>query len=252
MTQNPQKDRQKPLFFDHPSDLEPMLVLWTPALEEKTVELILSSATLSGQLHPLVRRTVAERIRWMNGYYSNLIEEIRTEPIDIENAVYGALNQDLEPDRKKSILFLRAHYEAEQAYDDAQTKNIYSLKFAQIAHKKLFRYSLPQDQTAVPRQLRSHQVSVSQAPSSRLQEHTRFNGQVRRGLFRSYGTEKPDRRCPSDARRPSPVLIHPPFQQRQRPGRALRSSCGAPKSGSGKQRTMDNGQRACPATPALF
>jgi Fic family protein len=159
MTLNPQKDPQKTLLYDHPSDLEPMLVL-TPALEEKSVELIRSSAALSGQLHPSVRKTIAERIRWMNGYYSNLIEEIRTKPVDIEDAVYGALNQELEPERKKSILFLRAHYEAEEAYYDAQPKNIYSLKFAQTVHKKLFRYSLTQDQTVVPGQLRTHQVAV--------------------------------------------------------------------------------------------
>jgi len=162
MTLNPQNDPQKTPLYDHPSDLEPMLIPSTLALEEKAVELIRSSATLSGQLHPLVRRTIAERIRWMNGYYSNLIEEIRTKPIDIENAVYGALNQELEPERKKTILFLRAHYEAEQAYYDAEPENIYSLKFAQFTHKKLFRYSLTQDQTVIPGQLRTHQVAVGQ------------------------------------------------------------------------------------------
>src|ERR1043166_570576 len=57
--------------YDHPSDMEQLLP------EERH----------RGGRHPTTRKIVAELVRSMNSYYSNLIEGHRTKPRDIDAAI---------------------------------------------------------------------------------------------------------------------------------------------------------------------
>src|SRR3989442_12574091 len=74
--------------YDHPSDMEPLLVgegdrkTPTPALA-----LIRGAERLRTALHPITRKLVADLVRSMNSYYSNLIECHRTRPRDIDAAI---------------------------------------------------------------------------------------------------------------------------------------------------------------------
>src|SRR5437016_11961912 len=75
-------------FFDHPSDMEPLL----PGGEDNelldlSLRLIRRAERLSGALHPITRTLVVELVRSMNSYYSNLIEGHRTKPRDIDAAL---------------------------------------------------------------------------------------------------------------------------------------------------------------------
>jgi Fic family protein len=74
--------------FDHPSDMEPLL----PGSDEGkssglALALIRGAERLRGSLHPITRKLVADLVRSMNSYYSNLIEGHRTRPGDIEAAM---------------------------------------------------------------------------------------------------------------------------------------------------------------------
>ncbi|HTI72916.1 MAG TPA: Fic family protein [Candidatus Limnocylindria bacterium] len=50
-------------------------------------EVVRRSERLRGKLHPVSRRKVADLVRSMNSYYSNLIEGHRTKPSDIDTAL---------------------------------------------------------------------------------------------------------------------------------------------------------------------
>ena len=52
-------------------------------LEHLATELVRTSAKLSEAMHPVTRAAVAELVRPMNSYYSNLIEGHDTHPLDI-------------------------------------------------------------------------------------------------------------------------------------------------------------------------
>ncbi len=57
-------------------------------------ELSASAAVLGKALHPATAASLAEVVRIMNTYYSNLIEGHNTRPRDIERALSGALDED--------------------------------------------------------------------------------------------------------------------------------------------------------------
>ena len=88
-------DTMEPLFPNDPSGL----------LENLAIELIKRSSMLSGTMNPITRMAIANFLRPMNSYYSNLIEGHDTHPIDINNA----LNKDFSKDRTKRNLQLEAH-----------------------------------------------------------------------------------------------------------------------------------------------
>jgi hypothetical protein len=66
----------------------------TEALENLAFDLAREASELSGQLHPIVRLSVAELVRSMNCYYSNLIEGHNTHPRDIDRALAADYSAD--------------------------------------------------------------------------------------------------------------------------------------------------------------
>lgn len=78
-----------------PEAMEPlMLDAGNHPLGDVAIEVIRQSAALGSALHPITRQTVAELLRQMNSYYSNLIEGNHTTPIDIERALKAEYTQD--------------------------------------------------------------------------------------------------------------------------------------------------------------
>src|SRR5258708_14022705 len=74
--------------YDHPSDMEPLLPgegrSKSPGM---ALALIRGAERLRGALHPITRTLVADLVRSINSYYSNLIEGHRTKPRDIDAAM---------------------------------------------------------------------------------------------------------------------------------------------------------------------
>ncbi len=86
------------------------------ALAELAFELTQKSASFKGSLQPTIVTSLANLVRSMNCYYSNLIEGHDTHPIDIERA----LNSDFSADPKKRDLQLeaKAHISVQKWIDD--------------------------------------------------------------------------------------------------------------------------------------
>ncbi len=84
--------------------MEPLLISDTsrhrPQLNDLAVDLASKAAGLRHSLPDGVRTTLADLVRFMNCYYSNLIEGHDTHPVDIERA----LNNDYSNDEKKRDL----------------------------------------------------------------------------------------------------------------------------------------------------
>src|SRR6202161_1891247 len=66
----------------------------TTDIADVIAELAASSATLGKALHPRTAANLADLVRVMNTYYSNLIEGHNTQPRDIERALAGELDKD--------------------------------------------------------------------------------------------------------------------------------------------------------------
>ncbi|MBV6424889.1 MAG: hypothetical protein NAOJABEB_02703 [Steroidobacteraceae bacterium] len=88
----------------------------TAVLENLAFDLAREASELSAQLHPVVRLSVADLVRSMNCYYSNLIEGHNTHPRDIDRALAADYSRD--PHRRDLQLEARAHTEVQRMIDE--------------------------------------------------------------------------------------------------------------------------------------
>ena len=88
----------------------------TAVLENLAFDLAREASELSAQLHPVVRLSVADLVRSMNCYYSNLIEGHNTHPRDIDRALSADYSSD--PHRRDLQIEARAHIEVQQMIDE--------------------------------------------------------------------------------------------------------------------------------------
>ncbi|MBB6092489.1 Fic family protein [Povalibacter uvarum] len=106
------------------------------ALENLAFDLAREASELSGQLHPVVRLSVAELVRSMNCHYSNLIEGHNTHPRDIDRAL--AEDYSADPHKRDLQFEARAHIEVQRMID-ARTdfpKPPASRAFIEWAHRE--------------------------------------------------------------------------------------------------------------------
>jgi Fic family protein len=87
----------------------------TTDIADVIAELAASSATLGKALHPRTAANLADLVRVMNTYYSNLIEGHNTRPRDIERALAGELDKD--EGRRNLQLEAAAHVRAQREVD---------------------------------------------------------------------------------------------------------------------------------------
>jgi Fic family protein len=96
--------------------IEPALIEDAPvAVTDVVAELAAKAATLGSVLNPRTASNVADLVRIMNTYYSNLIEGHNTRPRDIERALAGKLDQD--EGRRNLQLEARAHVRVQADID---------------------------------------------------------------------------------------------------------------------------------------
>jgi len=74
--------------------IEPMLPGQDGSLADLAIEVVKASARLSGRVHPITANVIADKLKIINSYYSNLIEGHSTHPYDIERAMQANYNQD--------------------------------------------------------------------------------------------------------------------------------------------------------------
>jgi Fic family protein len=153
-------------------------------LADLAVEIQAEAAGIGRNLNDDSLAELADLVRIMNSYYSNLIEGHNTRPRDIERALAG---QEIEADTRPLALEAKAHVEVQRAIDIAHRTGKLpvpvSLKFISWAHKcfyeempEEFHYVLKDDGTRiriVPGKVRSDpsedvDVGRHQPPSSRV------------------------------------------------------------------------------------
>lgn len=109
-------------------------------LSELTCEILKAAGRLTGQVHsPLVLKRVADLVREMNCYYSNLIEGHKTIPRDIERAMKQDFSHD-QTQRDNQQLSL-AHIAVEKLMEErlaGESVDVYSLDFICWLHQEFY------------------------------------------------------------------------------------------------------------------
>lgn len=102
--------------IESPSRIEPCLLDDVPAeITDLVAGLSAATSTLGARLHPRSAAGLAESVRIMNCYYSNLIEGHNTTPREIERALAGEL--DATPERRDLQVEARAHIRVQREID---------------------------------------------------------------------------------------------------------------------------------------
>lgn len=127
--------------FRHPSAMEPLLPKAQGArLAELTCAILQASGSLTGRIHsPHVLQRVADLVREMNCYYSNLIEGHKTTPRDIERALKRDFSQN-ETQRDNQQLSL-AHIAVEKLMEERLTDvsvDVYAPEFLCWLHREFY------------------------------------------------------------------------------------------------------------------
>ncbi|MEZ5514365.1 MAG: Fic family protein [Steroidobacteraceae bacterium] len=157
----------------NPSAAEPFMPAEGAAvLENLAFDLAREASELAAQLQRVVRLSVADLVRSMNCYYSNLIEGHNTHPRDIDRAMAADYSSD--PRRRDLQLEARAHIEVQRMIDERvgdMPRPPTSRAFIEWTHRE-FCKRLPESLLVVdnpdtkervlvvPGQLRSRTVSV--------------------------------------------------------------------------------------------
>ncbi|TIR26199.1 MAG: Fic family protein [Mesorhizobium sp.] len=96
--------------------IEPARLVDVPeTISDAVAELSAASATLGNSLHPLTAANLADLVRLMNTYYSNLIEGHDTRPRDIERALAG--NFEKNEERRNLQIEAAAHVRLQAEID---------------------------------------------------------------------------------------------------------------------------------------
>ena len=161
------KDRpKKPL--ETPDRIEPARLEELPeAISDAVAELAAASAKLGSGLNPRTAANLAELVRIMNTYYSNLIEGHHTRPRDIERALAGQFDQSKQ--RRNLQMEAAAHVKVQAEVDRMASENKLpepaSIEFIRWLHREFYR-NVPKemlrirgegrDFTMIPGAWRSH------------------------------------------------------------------------------------------------
>lgn len=127
--------------YRQPSAMEPLLPKGQSGrLSELTCEILKASGRLTGQVHsPLVLKRVADLVREMNCYYSNLIEGHKTIPRDIERAMKLDFSHDQTQHDNQQISL--AHIAVEKLMEErmaGEPVDVYSPDFLCWLHREFY------------------------------------------------------------------------------------------------------------------
>ena len=127
--------------YRQPSAMEPLLPKGKiDRLSELTCQILKAAGRLTGQVHsPLVLKRVADLVREMNCYYSNLIEGHKTMPRDIERAMKCDFSHD-QTQRDNQQLSL-AHIAVEKLMEErlaGEAVDVYSPDFICWLHHEFY------------------------------------------------------------------------------------------------------------------
>jgi Fic family protein len=125
-----------------PFRIEPARLEETPeTIADVVAELSSATALLGARLHARTAANLADLVRLMNCYYSNLIEGHNTRPRDIERALTGDLDQDRE--QRNLQLEAAAHVRLQKKIDllaaEGRLPEPASRQFIRWLHEEFYR-----------------------------------------------------------------------------------------------------------------
>ena len=143
-------EKQQPArsgLVETPDRMEPARLETLPAaIADAIAELAVASATLGASLHPETAANLADLVRIMNTYYSNLIEGHNTRPQDIARAMQGRFDDDRE--RRNLQIEAIAHAKVQRQIDrmaaDGCLPEPASADFIRWLHREFYRDQPPE------------------------------------------------------------------------------------------------------------
>jgi Fic family protein len=133
--------------METPDRIEPARLSAVPdGITDLVAELSAQSAILSVRLHPMTAASLADLVRNMNCYYSNLIEGHNTRPRDIERALVG----DFSKDKQRHLLQIEAaaHIRVQKLLDQQFVEDKLpepaSMAFIRGLHKAFYHHATPE------------------------------------------------------------------------------------------------------------
>jgi Fic family protein len=152
--------------YDQPHQFEPLLPQKElDALALRSRDVVEKSLRLQGASHPGTRKAMAELVRSMNSYYSNLIEGQSTHPKNIDRALAQDFSEKPDTARRQRIavahITAERELEAESVAEDAVLRSAYLRK----GHRTFFGHlaeddRMVKDRVVVPGALREEDVTV--------------------------------------------------------------------------------------------
>jgi len=132
----------KPAVAETVFRIEPMRLDEVPGeLNDVVAELAAASSRLGGSLHAKTAASLADLVRIMNTYYSNLIEGHNTRPRDIVRALAGDFARDKE--RRNLQLEATAHVRVQREIDASgaadELGETASTEFLRYLHREFYR-----------------------------------------------------------------------------------------------------------------
>src|SRR5256885_9230959 len=133
--------------LETPLRIEPARLEQTSeAVADVIAELAAASATLGAGLHPRRAASLADLVRIMNTYYSNLIEGHNTRPRDIVRALAGDFARDQE--RRNLQLEAAAHVRVQREIDRkgalGELGEPAAAEFIRELHREFYRDAAPE------------------------------------------------------------------------------------------------------------
>ncbi|MEP6565233.1 MAG: Fic family protein [Mesorhizobium sp.] len=110
-------------------------------ISDVLAELSAATATLGASLHPRTAANLADLVRIMNTYYSNLIEGHDTRPRDIERALAGNFDEDEERRnlQREAAVHVRLQAEIDEMAAQRQLPEPASCDFIRWLHREFYR-----------------------------------------------------------------------------------------------------------------
>lgn len=128
--------------IETPHRIEPARLEDIPeAVSDLVAELSAASAKLESALNPRTAASLAQLVRIMNSYYSNLIEGHNTRPKDIEKALAGQLdaNEDRRNLQLEAAAHVRVQTEIDRLYAAQELSEPASPDFIRWLHREFYR-----------------------------------------------------------------------------------------------------------------
>src|SRR5208337_2605493 len=141
------ENRPKPLVLETVSRIEPARLEDVPeAISDLVAEIAAASAKLGHGLNSRTAANLADLVRIMNTYYSNLIEGHNTRPKDIERALAGEFDTDQA--RRNLQIEAAAHVRVQAEVDRMAVENRLpepaSVDFLRWLHEEFYRDAAPE------------------------------------------------------------------------------------------------------------